>query len=102
VPYLRGGTVVYCFVGGLVLVWLPEKIAGTIVDRTTFGTIISGAATCGLWCFAMLWLDYVRLPAPLRMSWRLRIATVIAGAAMTFLGVQTIISYIASLFRDST
>ncbi|MFH1923864.1 MAG: Nramp family divalent metal transporter [Planctomycetota bacterium] len=93
VPYLRAGTVAYCFLGGLVMVWLPETVAGTIVGRMTFGTIISGAATCGLWCFAMLWLDRTRLPAPLRMgrvTWWL---TLIAGLGMTFMGVQTIIAY---------
>jgi len=93
VPLLRGGTVAYCFLGGLVMVWLPEAIAGTIVGRMTFGTIISGAATCGLWCFAMLWLDRIRLPAPLRMSRRLWILTLLAGIGMTFLGVQAIIAY---------
>jgi len=93
VPLLRGGTVAYCFLGGLVMVWLPEAVAGTIVGRMTFGTIISGAATCGLWCFAMLWLDRVRLPAPLRMSRRLWILTLVAGIGMTFLGVQASIAY---------
>ena len=93
VPYLRGGTVAYCFLGGLTVVWLPERIAGSIVQRMTFGTIISGAAACGLWCFAMLWLDRVRLPAPLRMSPLLKLLTWIAGVAMTFLGVQTMIAY---------
>jgi len=93
VRLLRGGTVAYCFLGGLVMVWLPEAIAGTIVGRMTFGTIISGATTCGLWCFAMLWLDRVRLPAPLRMSRRLWILTLAAGIGMTFLGVQAILAY---------
>ncbi|MFC1597728.1 Nramp family divalent metal transporter [Planctomycetota bacterium] len=93
VPYLRGGTVAYCFFGGLTMVWLPERIAGSIVQRMTFGTIISGAAACGLWCFAMLWLDRVRLPAPLRMSPLLKLLTLIAGIAMTFLGLQTMIAY---------
>ena len=94
IAYLRGGTVAYCFLGGLAMIWLPVGIAGTIVERMTFGTIISGAATCGLWCFAMLWLDHVRLPAPLRMSrlqWGL---TLIAGTCMTLLGIQTIIAYL--------
>ncbi len=93
VALLRGGTVTYCFLGGLAMVWLPETVAGTIVERMTFGTIISGAATCGLWCFAMLWLDRTRLPAPLRMSWLLWALTLIAGLGMTFLGVQTILAY---------
>ncbi|NUQ64337.1 MAG: Nramp family divalent metal transporter [Pirellulales bacterium] len=93
IPYLRGSTTAYCFLGGLAMVWLPVGIAGTIVQRMTFGTMISGAATCGLWCFAMLWLDRVRLPVPLRMSRLLWGLTWIAGAGMTLLGVQTMIAY---------
>ena len=75
------------------MVWLPAGIAGNIVDRMTFGTILSGAGACGLWCFAMVWADYTRLPAPLRMSPLVRSLTLIAGLAMTFLGVQTTIAY---------
>ncbi len=93
IPYLRGGTVAYCFLGGLAMVWLPVGVAGTIVERMTFGTIISGAATCGLWCFAMLWLDRVRLPVPLRMSRLLWCLTLVAGIGMTALGIQSTIAY---------
>ena len=92
--YLRGGVVVYCSLGGLLMIWLPEGIAGNIVQRVTFSSIVSGAASCGLWCFAMLWVDYVRLPAPLRMGTSARLLTVIAGVAMTLLGIQAIIAYV--------
>jgi len=59
----------------------------------TFGAVISGATLCGLWCFAMLYSDRVRLPRVLRMSWLLWWSTLIAGVAMTGLGVQTLIVY---------
>ena len=91
--WLRRGIVAYCFVGGLIMVWLPVSVAGSIVERMTFGSIISGAASCGLWCFAMLWLDRVRLPPPLRMSRTLQTVTWLAGIAMTALGLQTMIVY---------
>ena len=91
--WLRRSIVAYCFLGGLAMVWLPENLAGSIVDRMTFGSIVSGAASCGLWCFAMLWLDRVRLPPELRMSPALRVMTWIAGIAMTVLGGQTICVY---------
>jgi hypothetical protein len=90
---LRRATVVWCFVGGMTMIWLPKSIAGSIVDRMTLGSVISGAAACGVWCFAMIWLDYARLPAPLRMSWPLRSLTAIAGLAMTLLGIQTTIAF---------
>ena len=91
--WLRRAVVAYCFCGGLVMTWLPKSMAGSIVDRMTFGSIVSGAASCGLWCFAMLWLDRVRLPPELRMSAGLRTLTWVAGVAMTALGGQTILVY---------
>ncbi len=93
VPLLRRIIVAYCFCGGLLMVWLPTALAGNIVQRLTFGSVISGAAACGLWCFAMLWVDRVRLPPPLRMNLLTQLLTVVAGVAMTFLGIQTAIAY---------
>jgi len=92
----RMATIVWCFAGGMVMIWLPSSVAGSIVDRMTFGSILSGAAACGVWCFAMIVLDYVRLPPPLRMSPLLRTLTAIAGIVMTGLGVQTTIAWLQS------
>ena len=86
--------VAYCFLGGLLLTWLPQSIAGNIVDRVTFSSVISGATSCGLWCFAMLWIDGKRLPASLRMRTPMRVLVVIAGTVMTLLGLQTIVAYL--------
>lgn len=93
IPMVRVGTIVYCLLGGLIMIWLPESMAGTIINRLTFGSIISGAASCGLWCFAMLWADRVRLPAPLRMSRTMQLLTLVAGIGMTLLGVITSVKY---------
>lgn len=90
---LRRGIVRYCFLGGLLLIWLPASLAGNVEQRVTFTAVISGATAGGLWCFAMLWADYVRLPAPLRMSNRLRVMVVVAGVVAVALGVQTVIAY---------
>jgi len=95
--WLGRGVVAYCFVGGMTMIWLPERVAGTIIERMTFGSIVSGAGSCGLWCFAMLWADYTRLPAPLRMSKTMRELTAVAGLAMTTLGVIITIKYIQTL-----
>ena len=93
VPAIRAWVIAYCFFGGLTMIWLPVSVSGTIITRITFGTIISGAASCGLWCFAMLWADHVRLPAPLRMSYKLKALTALAGAAMTALGIIITVEY---------
>ncbi len=92
----RLATVAWCFLGGMTMIWLPKSVAGSIVDRMTFGSIISGAGACGLWCFAMIILDFVRLPKPLRMSRLLLALTAIAGIVMTALGVQTTIAYLTA------
>jgi len=92
----RTATILWCFAGGMFMIWLPTSMAGSIVDRMTFGSILSGAAACGLWCFAMIILDYVRLPAALRMSPLLRTLTALAGFVMLGLGVQTTIAWLQS------
>ncbi len=92
-PRWRRWVYAYCFVGGLTLVWLPQSIAGNIIDRLTFSTIIGGSTTCGLWCFAMLWVDRVRLPKALRMGLGLKGIVLISGLALFGLGLKTIITY---------
>ena len=92
-PKWRRWVYTYCFVGGLTLVWLPQSIAGNIIDRLTFSTIIGGATTCGLWCFAMIWVDRIRLPRELRMGWGLKAIVFISGSALSGLGIKTIIEY---------
>ena len=89
----RSLTVAYCYGGGMIMMWLPKQIAGDVVGRMTFGAIIGGATLCGLWCFAMLWTDYARLPRALRMSGVLWWSTLVAGLVMTPLGVQTLVVY---------
>jgi len=95
-PAVRRGIIAYCFLGGLTMMWLPERVAGTIISRVTFGSIVSGASSCGLWCFAMLWADHVRLPAPLRMSYTMKTLTILAGLAMTTLGIIVTVEYLRS------
>ncbi len=93
VPIWRNLTVAYCYGGGIIMIWLPKQLAGDVLGRMTFGAVIGGAALCGLWCFAMLWTNHVRLPRILRMSWLLWVSTLIAGIVMTALGIQTLLVY---------
>ena len=83
----------YCTIGGLTLTWLPQSLAGDIIGRLTLGSLVSGAATCGLWCFAMIWVDCTRMPRALRMSVALKVVTVVAGLSMTVLGATSIYKY---------
>ena len=85
--------IAYCFLGGILVVWLPTSIAGSIVSRMTFGSVITGAAACGIWCFAMVFADFTRVPKNLRMSKTLLTLTIVAGVAMSILGYFSILHY---------
>ena len=95
IPSWRNLTVAYCYGGGMLMIWLPAGIAGDVLGRMTFGAVIGGATLCGLWCLAMLWTDHTRLPKQLRMNRALRVVTLIAGIAMTALGIQTLLVFFA-------
>ena len=86
-------TVAACYIGGMLMIWLPQQIAGDVLSRMTFGAVFGGALLCGVWCFAMLWTDKVRLPPAMKMNRGLRYLTFIAGIAMTSLGVQSIVEF---------
>ena len=90
---MKTAVMAYCTIGGLTLTWLPQSVAGNIIERLTLGSLVSGATTCGLWCFAMIWVDQVRMPAALRMSRRLKIVTAMAGLSMVVLGATSIYKY---------
>ena len=93
IPVWRYATITYCYLGGMLMIWLPQEIAGNVVGRMTFGAVISGATLSGVWCLAMIWTDRVRLPKALQMGWLLWWSTLIAGIAMTALGIQTLVVY---------
>lgn len=89
----RTATTLYCFLGGLFMVWLPSDLAGDVVGKMTFGAVLGGATLCGLWCFAMLWTDRTQLPPALQMSKSMKILTALGGLSMTLLGIQTLVVY---------
>ena len=92
----RNLTVAVCYGSGMAMIWLPVGISGDVLSRMTFGAVIGGATLCGLWCLAMLWTDYTRLPKHLRMSRSLWVVTLIGGITMTALGAQTLIVFFSS------
>ena len=92
-PKLRRIVVLYCAIGGLVLMWLTEKPE----DLVKPAAIVGGVLTCGLWCLAMIWTDRRFVPKPLRMNWALVAITFISGIALTGTGVLSLWKYIAKV-----
>jgi hypothetical protein len=83
----------YCFIVGAGLMWLPVHLSGNIIDRLTFAGLFTGSTGCGLWCFAMLWSDYSRIPKPLRMRLGLKISLIISGVVLLALGIRSIVAF---------
>ena len=82
-------TVVYAGVGALVLLWSDVDA----VDIVTPAAILSSVLTCGLWCLAAVWTDYVRLPEDYQMGTGLRVALVISGVFLTVLGTGAAVQF---------
>lgn len=93
VDRFRQYVLLYCGIGGLTLLWTTTDPVGAV----TFPALVGGVFTCGLWCFAMLWVDRHFLPKRLQMGTVLTILTVISGIVLTTLGVRGIWDYISSL-----
>ena len=73
----------YAGLGGLVLAWTRENplaIIGTIGPIAT--------VTCGLWCFAMVWINRKSLPKVLQMNRGLLALNIIAGIVLTGFGIR--------------
>ena len=93
VERIRIAVLLYCALGGLVLLWTVEDP----VQIVTPAAIVGGVLTCGLWCFAMIWVDRHFLPRPLRMGKTLVVLAILSGVAMTMLGLKSLWDYTATL-----
>jgi len=89
----RAIVLTYCAVGGLSLLWLISDPVSIVKPAG----IVGGVFTCGLWCFAMLWVDHKFLPKPLRMGPVLTSLTLISGLVLTVLGVKALWDYLEIL-----
>ena len=87
---VRMAVLLYCAVVGLLLLWTTSDP----VKLVTPAAIVGGVLTCGLWCFAMIWVDRRHLPKPLRMGKVLLSLTTISGVVLTVLGVRALWDYI--------
>ena len=90
---VRTAVLLYCAVCGLLLLWTT----GDPIKLVTPAAIVGGVLTCGLWCFAMIWVDRRHLPKPLRMGGILLSLTTISGVVLTGLGVRALWDYVAKL-----
>jgi Mn2+/Fe2+ NRAMP family transporter len=85
---LRLLVILYTAVGGLLLLWTGFKtvvLAGIVAP-------FAGVLGCGLWCLAMIWVEWKQLPRAYRMSKWLLALTAIAGFTMAAVGC-----YVAAL-----
>jgi hypothetical protein len=77
----------YAGIGGLILVWTvpnPVSMIGAIAPIALFA--------CGLWCFAMIWVDKTVLPKALRMNVIGYALNIVAGIAMAGFGVKQMLN----------
>jgi hypothetical protein len=72
----------YSAAGALLLLWTGLKTV-MIVKVTS---PMSGVFGSGLWCLAMLWVNYAQMPKPYRMRPVLVALTIAAGLAMAGVG----------------
>jgi len=82
----------YQGLGGILLIWLVAEPIRIVEPAALVGT-----ATCGLWCFAMIWADRRFLPSPLRMNWVWLILNVVAGTILTGFSIKAIVDYVGRL-----
>ena len=79
---LRVAVTLFSGGGGLLLLWTGWKT----VALASIISPLSGVFGCGLWCWAMIWVDRKLLPEPYRMKKPLLVLTLLAAAAMTVIG----------------
>jgi Mn2+/Fe2+ NRAMP family transporter len=91
----RSWVLIYCAGGGLTLLWTMAKPE----DIVKPAAIVGGVFACGLWCFAMVWIDRKFLPKKLRMGPILITLNLISGIVLTVLGTQAIVHYVRGIFN---
>ncbi|MBE7539267.1 MAG: Nramp family divalent metal transporter [Opitutaceae bacterium] len=87
----RATILVYCAVGGMLLLWTLEDPIAIVTPVS----IVGGVFTCGLWCFAMIWVDRRFLPKCLQMRRGLTLLLVVSGAFLTAMGAKAIWDFLS-------
>lgn len=83
------------YIGGisLVLIWSGIDAVTIVTPASLFG----GVFGCGLWCWAMLWIENTVLPEEFQGGWKLNLGLVVAGLFFTFAGLVSMAEYIGVL-----
>lgn len=81
--------IIYCF-GGLILVWTEISFTKLV----SFGAIVGGVLSIGLWAFAMLYTDARFIPKKFQMSVLLKVLMAICGLVMTVMGGVALVQYV--------
>lgn len=81
--------IIYCF-GGLLLVWTDMSFTKLV----SFGSIVGGVLSIGLWAFAMLYTDIKFIPKKYQMSTLIKVLLAICGVVMTIMGGVALVQYI--------
>ena len=84
---VRLWVILYSGVGGLLLLCIGLRT----VTLASIVSPFSGVLGCGLWCLAMVWVDRQQMPERYQMSRRLLAVTLIAGVAMSVIGIYVMV-----------
>ena len=80
--------IIYCF-GGLILVWTGLSFT-TLVS---FGSLIGGVLSIGLWGLAMLYTDIKFIPKQFQMGTLGKVILGLAGTIMTLMGTVALLQF---------
>ncbi len=93
---LRTAFVIWCLMGGLVLLWINWAVRQYVAPEFSLVRMISpvgvytGVLTCGLYCLLNPWMDWKFLPASLRMSRFLAAMNLLASVVFVVVGVRAL------------
>lgn len=95
----RFAVLMYCGVAAVGMIGWAYHAQKDPVTLIKVPLAVAGTFMCGLWCFAMLWTESKFLPVALRMSGWLRLASFVAGAALTIVGARGVWDSVAELLK---
>lgn len=86
----RAITIIY--VGGMALILLWSDLSAIAI--VTPVSLLSGVFACGLWCWAMIWVERTALPEVWRGGWKLYLGLIVSGLFLTGSGILSILTYL--------